>query len=214
MRGFAPAHGRDSRARSRRSRGIDARNDIASYSRFVPARQDQPGVPSPAPLGAGSLAANLVSNAASLIASLARAAGDGGSAAQAGRIGRRARVLSESNDVAFRVALGQLEAASIGDADGFRLTLALGDAAAVPLAICEVASDLTLLAADLADSGDSARRVDYIGIAGLSAAASSASALLVRSNLTVTEDDWRLSCADAAATLAAEAGRRAALSNA
>jgi hypothetical protein len=174
-------------------------------------RQPDSSTSTRSPLGAGSLAANVVSDAASLIVLLAREAGDGATAAQAQNIGRRAGVLSASNDTAFQAALDQLQATQSGESDGFLLMLALGDAAALPRVICEMASDLALLAAELAQTGDSARRADYVGIAELAAAASSASALLVRSNLTIANEDWRLTSANTAAELASEAARRAAL---
>jgi hypothetical protein len=175
--------------------------------------QPDSAMPTRRPRGAGSLAANVVSDAASLIVLLAREAGDGGIAAQAQSIGRHASILAASNDAAFQTALDRLHGARRGEPDGFLLTLALGDAAALPRVICERASDLALLAAELARTGDSARRADYIGIAGLAAAASSASALLVRSNLTIKDDDWRLTSANTAARLASEAAGRAALSD-
>jgi hypothetical protein len=176
------------------------------------ASQD-PDATARSPLGAGSLAANVVAQSAMLIVALAREAGDGASAAQAQRIGARAGVLSASNDAAFAAAIDQLEAAAHGEGDGFLLTLALGDAAALPRVICETASDLALLAAELATSGDSARRADYVGIAQLSAAAAETSALLVRTNLTISDDDWRLTSANSAAAQASEAARRAALAD-
>jgi hypothetical protein len=178
---------------------------------------DQPDEPQPGeiaesprdPLGAGSLAANVVGQAAMLVAALAHEDGDGGTAAQAQRIGRRAGVLSISNDAAFASATQQLVAAATGEGDGFWLEVALGEAAATPRVICETACDLALLAAHLADTCDGVRRADYVGIAHLSAAAASAAALLVRSNLVIADDDWRLRTASAAAAEAARAALRA-----
>ena len=116
------------------------------------------------PLGAGSLAANVIAQAAMLVAALAHADGDGGTAAQAQRIGTRAGVLSISNDAAFARATKQLVAAATGEGDGFWLEVALGEAAATPRVICETACDLALLAAYLADTCDGVRRADYVGI--------------------------------------------------
>ena len=99
------------------------------------------------PLGAGSLAANVVAQAAMLLAALAHEEGDGGTAAQAQRIGMRAGVLSISNDAAFARATRQLLAAATGEGDGFWLEVALGEAAATPRVICETACDLAMLAA-------------------------------------------------------------------
>ena len=161
------------------------------------------------PLGAGSLAANVVAQAAMLVAALAHAEGDGGTAAQAQRIGIRAGVLSISNDEAFASATQQLVATATGEGDGFRLEVALGEAAATPRVICDTACDLALLAAHLAHTCDGTRRADYVGVAHLSAAAASASAALVRSNLVIADDDWRLLRASAAASDAAVAALRA-----
>ncbi|HEY1480837.1 MAG TPA: hypothetical protein VGF46_12440 [Gaiellales bacterium] len=168
-------------------------------------------MPAEMPRGAGSLAANVVAEAATLIVALAREAGDGATAAQAARIGARAGVLSLTNDVAFGAALAHLRATAGGRGDGFLLTRSLGEAAALPGVICETAADLALLAAALAERGDSSRRADFAGIAELAAAASRAAALLVRSNLTVSGDDARLVSATAAAAEASAAAHRAAI---
>jgi hypothetical protein len=211
-----PSHVRvNDRQRRQRQSGGRAPVGIAGYSRPVQAGPtQQPDVTATAtPLGVGSLAANLVAQAAAVIVLLARETGDGCSAAQAQRIARRAGVLSASNDVAFTAAIDQLAATATGSSDGYLLTLALGDAAALPRVICETAADLALLAAELASSGDSARRADYIGIAQLAAAAAETSALLVRTNLTISDDDWRLTSAMTAATHASEAARRAELAD-
>jgi hypothetical protein len=179
-------------------------------------KDDDHGAPAPVakgedegPLGAGSLAANVVAQAAMLIAALAHAEGDGGTAAQAQRVGIRAGVLSISNDEAFASATQQLVAAATGEGDGFRLEVALGEAAATPRVICDTACDLALLAAHLAHTCDGTRRADYVGVAHLSAAAASAAAVLVRSNLVIADDDWRLLRASAAASDAAVAALRA-----
>jgi hypothetical protein len=173
-------------------------------------REREVSAPWGAPLGAGSLAANVVAQAALLIVALAREAGDGGTAAQAQRIATRAGALSASNDAAFAAATQQLVAAATGQGDGFWLEITLGDAAGTPRVISETACDLALLAAELADTGDGSRRADYVGIAQLAAAATRTSALLVRTNLAVSDDDWRLSAANAAAAEAARAAQRVA----
>ena len=162
------------------------------------------------PLGAGSLAANVVAQSALLMAALARESGDGATAAQAQRIAARAGVLSLANDAAFSAATLQLAATVRGEGDAFGLEVALAEAAATPGVICEAACDLALLSAEVADTGDGSKRADHIAIAQLSAAAASSAALLVRTNLTIGEDDWRLSSANAAAVEAARAAQRAA----
>lgn len=167
-------------------------------------------MPGSAPLGAGSLAANVVAQAAMLIAGLAHEDGDGTTSAQAQRIGARAGVLSASNDAAFAAATEQLVAAATGQGDGFWLEIALGEAARTPRVICETACDLALLAAELAHTCDGSRRADYIGIAELSAAAASSAALLVRTNLVAGSDDAQVDAATATAVEAARAAQRAA----
>jgi hypothetical protein len=172
----------------------------------------EPAAPQTAPagpLGAGSLAANVVAQGAMLVAALAHEDGDGATAAQALRIGTRAGGLSTANDAAFASAMRQLVATATGEADGFRLEVALGEAAATPRVICDTACDLALLAAHLAHTCDGSRRADYVGVAHLSAAAASAAAVLVRSNLVIADDDWRLMRASAAASDAAMAALRA-----
>jgi hypothetical protein len=178
---------------------------------------DKPSEPEPGgirdsgrgPLGVGSLAANVVEQAAILVAELARAEGDGGSVAQAQRIEARAGALSISNDARFAAARWQLVATATGEGDGFWLETALAEAAATPGVICETACDLAQLAAHLAHTCDGVRRADYVGIAHLSAAAASTAAVLVRSNLVIGDDDARLMAASAAAADAARAALRA-----
>ena len=162
------------------------------------------------PLGAGSLAANVIAQGAVLVAALAHEEGEGATAAQARRIGTRAGVLAVSNDAAFATATHELLTAVRGEGDGFWLEVALVDAAVTSRAICEVACDLALLAAHLAHSCDGARRADYVGIAQLAAAAASSAALLVRSNLVVSDKDWQLGAASAAAAEASRVAQRAA----
>jgi hypothetical protein len=112
-----------------------------------------------APLGAGSLAANVVAQSAVLMAELARESGDGATAAQAQRIAARAGVLSVANDAAFSAATLQLAATVRGEGDAFGLEVALAEAAATPRVICEAACDLALLSAVIADTGDGSQPV-------------------------------------------------------
>jgi hypothetical protein len=157
----------------------------------------------------GSLAANVVAQAAQLVAALARAEGDAPTVALAHRIGTRAEALSISNDTVFTAATEQLVAAATGEDDGRCLEDALGDAASAPRVICETARDLALLADTLAHTCDGVRRADYVGIAHLSAAAASTALELVRSNLVIGDDDRRLATASSAAAEAAHAALRA-----
>src|SRR6476469_5764141 len=86
--------------------------------------------PSRAPLGAGSLAANIVAQSALLVVALARNTGDGPTAAQARRIAARAGALSAADDEAFTAATLQLAATARGEGDAFGLEVALAEAAA------------------------------------------------------------------------------------
>ena len=99
---------------------------LPRYSRPVSGSERQAEI-ARAPLGVGSLAANVVVHAARLTVALAREMHDGGSAAQAQRIAARADALSVANDIAFAAATGQLAASSSGQGDGFLLAVSLGD---------------------------------------------------------------------------------------
>ena len=100
--------------------------------------------------GVGALAAETLAEAAALVAAFARQAGQGSPAARAESIGARASALSLSNEMAFARASRQLDAAEHGQADDAALARARASAAEVPLQVCQVASDLVVLAADLA----------------------------------------------------------------
>jgi formiminotetrahydrofolate cyclodeaminase len=150
----------------------------------------------------------LVAQAAELVVVLARQAGQSASAAHAGRIGARAVALSVSNELAFTRASRELDASIGGEAEEVALTPALADALEVPLRVCQVASDLVLLAAELAAGPMSQRRADLCGVAQLAAGACDAAALLVRANLTVGPTDSRRSLAEQTVTAASAAARR------
>jgi hypothetical protein len=158
--------------------------------------------------GVGALAADLVAQTAELVGVLARQAGQGESAAEAGRIGARAAALSVSNELAFTRASRELDASISGEGEEVALTPALADAVEVPLRVCQVASDLVLLAAELAAGPLSQRRADLCGIAQLAAGACDAAALLVCANSTVGRTDPRRSRAEQTVTAANAAARR------
>jgi hypothetical protein len=157
--------------------------------------------------GVGALAADTVAQGAELVAVLARQSGLGTATAQAERIRARASALSISNELAFTRALRELDAAIVGEGDEFGLTRALAGAVDVPLAVCQVANDLVLLAAELATGPLSHRCADLCGSARLAAGACDAAALLVRANLTVAAGDPRRNLAEATATAAAASAR-------
>jgi formiminotetrahydrofolate cyclodeaminase len=158
--------------------------------------------------GVGALAADMVAHGAELVAVLARQAGQGAAAAQAHSIHARAAALSVSNELAFTRAVRELDASIGGQGDEFELTRALARAAGVPLQVCQVASDLVLLAAELAAGSLSGRAADLAGVAQLASGACSATACLVRANLTVGHEDPRRTQADVTAVAATEAARR------
>jgi formiminotetrahydrofolate cyclodeaminase len=158
--------------------------------------------------GVGALAADSVAQAAELVAVLSRQAGQGSGAAQAERIRVRAAALSVSNEVAFTRASRELDASSSGEGDELALTQAVAGAIEVPLAVCQAAHDLVLLAAELASGPLSERRVDLCGAAQLAAGACDAAALLVRASLAVGPADGRRSRAEQTSTAARTATRR------
>jgi formiminotetrahydrofolate cyclodeaminase len=158
--------------------------------------------------GVGALAAGIVEQTAELVALLARQAGLGSGAAQAGRIAARASSLSARNEQAFSRAMHELDASIEGRGDEHALTQALARAAEVPLGVCEVASDLVLLTAELAEGSLAHRSADLCGAAQLAAAACRTAALLVGVNLTVGSDDARKSSAARISTAADHVARR------
>lgn len=129
--------------------------------------------------------------AAAVVASSAAAAHEvwaeaGGTAAQAAKLQRRLTILAKQDAEAYAAAL---------DARG-RGDQALGDAldraAQVPLEIAEAASDVAALAADVAEQGELALRVDAVVAATLAEAAVRAAASLLEINLGVLAEDERL----------------------
>jgi formiminotetrahydrofolate cyclodeaminase len=166
------------------------------------------GTPSSVVRGVGAAAADVVAQAAEFVAALARGEGQSASAAQAQAIAARAASLSVSNELAFTRAWRELDASIKGQRDEFELTRALERAGDVPLQVCLVARDLTLLAAQLAEGAMSARATDLCGVAQLAAGACSSAALLVRANVRMSADDPRRSRADATMTEATATARR------
>ena len=145
--------------------------------------------------GVGALAADMVAQAAELLAVVARQAGQDAATTQAEAIRARASALALSNEVAFTRASRQIEAARRGQSGDVTLAQAAASAADVPLRICQAANDLTLLAAELASGSMSQRSADLCGIAQLAAGACSAAALLVHANSGLAADDPRRSSA-------------------
>jgi formiminotetrahydrofolate cyclodeaminase len=158
--------------------------------------------------GGGSLAALTVVLAAALTEKAARLApgwdGHGGCAAQARTLRVRAEPLVHGDTEAYASALAALE----GAGDPAAVADALAEAAAVPLTIAAVGSDVTLLAAAVADLGDPALRPDAHVAVLLAEAATRSAARLVVENLNAREGDPRVSLAREFANAAGEARDR------
>jgi formiminotetrahydrofolate cyclodeaminase len=122
-------------------------------------------------------------------------------AAQATVLLERLESLVREDAEVFGRALRSLEEPK-GD---FDLGTALDRAADVPLRIAEVAADVALLAAEVAERCDPRRRADAVAAGTLAAAAAQAAADLVAVNLTALEGDPRVARARYAAGEAARA---------
>jgi methenyltetrahydrofolate cyclohydrolase len=164
--------------------------------------------------GGGSIAAVTAACAAGLVTMSARNSTDwdaaGGIAAQAATLRRRLEELAPENDEAYQRALAalrrpqELEADSRDEAIG----ASLERAAAIPLAIAEVAANVAELAAVVAEEGDPRSRGDAAAAAMLALGATRAAANLVEINLGVQElDERRLRATRFAADAAAASAR-------
>jgi hypothetical protein len=165
-------------------------------------------VTAPVVRGVGAVAAEMVAQAAELVAVLARQAGHSARAADARSISARASGLSVSNEIAFVRASRELHGARAGRGDESDLAHALANAADVPLRVCEIASELVLLACGLATGPLSSCAADLAGVAQLADGACSAAALLVSANSVLDVEDPRRARAHATAAAATAASRR------
>lgn len=162
--------------------------------------------------GSGFAAALTVAFAASLVAMAARRSAEswaeaGGISAQALAARERAVELARADADAWQRAMQALAEASDADDPGrdFTLEQELARAAAVPLAIAELAADAALLAATAAERCEGAYRADAAAAAALAAGSARAAAHLVEVNLTVRASDARLARARESARSATEA---------
>lgn len=165
--------------------------------------------------GGGSIAAMTAACAAGLVAMAARSSngwgGAGGVAAQATALQQRLEQLAPVNDEAYERALAALsssDAAEVGEREEV-LARSLERAAAIPLAIAEVAANVAELAAVVAEEGDPRTRGDAAAAAMLALGATRAAAHLVEINLGVLEFDVRRLRATRVAADAAAASARA-----
>jgi methenyltetrahydrofolate cyclohydrolase len=158
--------------------------------------------------GSGSAAALVVAMAASLIAKAARRSRDdwteaAGAAAQAEALRIRAAPLADADARVYREAHGRLARAEGAD---HTLASSLDRAAEIPLQIARTGADVAALGREVSDRCDQALKPDVLGAIALAAGASQAAARLVAANLTVAEDDPRVTEANAYAELARELG--------
>jgi formiminotetrahydrofolate cyclodeaminase len=151
----------------------------------------------PAP-GGGFVAGVTVAMAAGLVAMAARLSPGwseaGGAAAQAESLRSRVMALAELNASAYADALSALKGQQ---ETGYRsrdetIEDALARAAQVPLDIGRTASDVSALAATVAESGEPSLRADAAIAASLGLAGAQAAAILVEVNLATTPDDERV----------------------
>jgi formiminotetrahydrofolate cyclodeaminase len=158
--------------------------------------------------GVGSAAAEVASNAAVIIAGVARETGGSwsgarGAAAQAMALAERLATLSNVDAQVFTAAL---DALAHGSPD---LKRHLEEAAAVPVEIAEKAADVAEAGLHVAERCDGLLRADAAGAAALAAGAALAAANLVRVNLALPPDDERVRRAFAAADNARYAASQA-----
>jgi methenyltetrahydrofolate cyclohydrolase len=161
--------------------------------------------------GGGSAAAIVAAIAAGLAETAARVStrqwpDAKGIRAQAEALRARVAPLAQANAEAYGRALAMMREPGSGDV---ALGKALAQAAELPLSIAEIAADVAVLSAVVAESGDAGVRGDAAAGAVLAEAAARAAANLVSINLAATADDPRVAQARESAAAAAEAAERA-----
>jgi len=155
---------------------------------------------------AGPLAAIVTSEAAAVLAGVARLSGDESGAAQAEALGARARPLAAADAEAYTTAAAQLGRRA---GDDFALGRVLEDAADVLLEIADAAADVAELAALVADRCSPPLRPDAVAAAILAESSARVAAHLVEINLAVGAGDERAARAGRAVEAAAAAVARA-----
>jgi formiminotetrahydrofolate cyclodeaminase len=166
--------------------------------------------------GGGFVAAIAVSMAAGLVAMVARRSRDhwpdaGGAVAQADALRLRVAPLAQLNAEAYLNAVAALrqEASTEPEARDEAIARALSRAAGIPLQIGEAASDVSTLAAAVAEHGEPNLRADAAAAALLSEAGARAAATLVEINLATTSEDERVTRARELVAAASSARERA-----
>jgi formiminotetrahydrofolate cyclodeaminase len=146
------------------------------------------------PAAAGPATAQAGAAAASVIAEVARRAGDSTGASQSEALAERLRRLAvEDADAlaAARAAFPDSEPETSDPRRDFAFARVLDRAAAAPLAIAEACADVAILARSLADRLDPVLGADLEAAARLASGAAKAAAHLVEVNLVVGENDER-----------------------
>ena len=163
----------------------------------------------------GPAAARIVAEAAEMLGVVARASTEwdeaAGAVAQAESIRGRAAELAEADTEAHAVAMRVLEhrAELRPEARDYEIGTALADAAAVPLAIAELAVSAAELAAEAARRGAPEVQPDAVVACLLAEAAGRAGVHLTEVNLGVQVDDERLGTGQRLIGALSEARRRA-----
>jgi formiminotetrahydrofolate cyclodeaminase len=176
---------------------------------------DEVASPDLAP-GGGFVAAIAVALAAGLVAMAARRSRDhwpdaGGAVAQADALRLRVAPLAQQNAEAYVDAVAALrqEGSAEPEARDEAIARALARAAGIPLQIGEAASDVSTLAAAVAEHGEPNLRADAATAALLSEAGARAAATLVEINLATTSEDERVTKARELVAAASSACERA-----
>lgn len=176
---------------------------------------DEVSAETPAP-GGGSVAAVVLSMAASLVSMVARFSREhwaeaAGAVGQAEALRARAAPLAQEDADAYEAVLTAMRMPKDLEPDVRNALLGdtLSRAADVPLRIAESAADVAELAAALAECGNPNLRGDATAAALLSQAAARTAANLVEINLATMEGDDRIERARALAAAAGAAADRA-----
>ncbi|MGH2992317.1 MAG: cyclodeaminase/cyclohydrolase family protein [Solirubrobacterales bacterium] len=164
----------------------------------------------------GPLAARAIADAANLLEVAAQASRDrweeaGGAAVQAASLRRRAEELGGVDAEAHAAAVDALRRRAELDPQhrDEEIARALADAAAPPLELAQLAADVAVLGAEIAQRCDPNLRPDAVAACLLAEASGRGAAHLLEINLAVTAEDERLSAAQAGLRAGRTAAERA-----